>query len=120
MVTASRLVLMLVLCLGILLPKVSAAITLALPGLFRTIVICTGDSLQTITLGPDGSPVEMSQGDDQHCTLMADPADQRPADGFWQALARSHRVLLPAALPTLPDWRHAHSMPTRAPPVLTV
>lgn len=120
MVTASRLVLMLVLCLGILLPKVSAVVTLALPGLFQTIVICTGDSLQTITLGPDGSPVEMTQGDDPHCTLLADLAGQSPADGFWRVLARSHRVLLPVILRPLPDRRHAHSMPTRAPPVLTV
>ncbi|MCI2400528.1 hypothetical protein [Aliiroseovarius subalbicans] len=65
----SRLILTLLLCLGILLPKVGTALAMALPGGIQTIVICTDDGMTTIQLGPDGAPLSETQVTEEPCTL---------------------------------------------------
>jgi hypothetical protein len=53
--------------LGLLLPRMSAAVATMAPGVV-TLVICTGDGLRTIRIDPDGTPVEVSDHPD-HCVL---------------------------------------------------
>jgi hypothetical protein len=53
--------------LGLLLPRIGAAVTLVAPGV-RTIVICTGEGLQTIRIDADGTPVQGVDHAD-HCVL---------------------------------------------------
>lgn len=65
--TAVRGVLVLLAMLGILMPKVSAAVATLAPSV-ETVVICTGDGLRTIRIDPDGSPVPISHHAD-HCLL---------------------------------------------------
>lgn len=65
---APRLILLFGLLTGFLLPQVSAGLV----GLglvpTQTIVICTGNSIETITIDADGNPVKVSEKS-QHCTL---------------------------------------------------
>ena len=111
-----RLGLVLLIALGVVLPRGSAVLAGVIgmgPGL---IVVCTPSGLITIRLGADGTPVD-TQGDPQHCALVhagdtaAKAAPLLPvAQGYgafteWQAATDS---------PAIP--RHAPNRP-RAPPV---
>jgi len=53
--------------LGLLMPRVSAAVALVMPG-SQSVVICTGDGMQTIVIDADGTPVPVSHRAD-HCLL---------------------------------------------------
>ena len=57
---------------GLLLPRMLAVLVEIVPGMMTT-VICTGDALIVVTLGPDGQPVELPEEVDTHC-VMADGA----------------------------------------------
>lgn len=58
--------------LGLVAPRISAAVALAAPGM-QTIVICTGDGLQTIRIGEDGKPVPVA--DHPHDCVLSHAAD---------------------------------------------
>lgn len=49
------------LILGILLPKIGTAVSLALASSGQSIVICTGDGLQQITIDENGNPVSSGE-----------------------------------------------------------
>ncbi|WP_321336212.1 DUF2946 family protein [uncultured Cohaesibacter sp.] len=65
---APRLILIFGLLMGFLIPQVSAGLVglgLVQP---QTIVICTGSSIETITIDADGNPVKATEKS-QHCTI---------------------------------------------------
>ncbi len=70
---------------GMMLPKMSAALVTLLPNV-QTVVICTGDELLTIVLGPDGTPIEIKDTETMDCTLTdtGDPT-VKPVP-FWVSL----------------------------------
>ncbi|MHC0053851.1 hypothetical protein [Actibacterium sp. D379-3] len=109
------------LCLGLIWPKASAVVSLLLPGTVQTIVICTGDGLVTVTIGPDGAPVRTGETEEAPCTIgTAVTADAAPLS-FWQALARDHalrRPLYARIARSLPPY--ARRRPARAPPLVAV
>ncbi|WP_411836934.1 hypothetical protein [Paracoccus sp. ME4] len=87
MLTVLRLVLLLGVILGVVLPKSSAA--LAQLGLVddRVVVICTGHGMQTITLSDDDRPLP-PQVHDAPCLLVAPSDGAAPvAPPVWVALA---------------------------------
>lgn len=79
-------------------PRLSAALGTAFGGTY-TIVICTGTTLETITLDADGNPVERQEHSDQPCTLHALGAVEASAPALWQRLARSYAALPFVAAP---------------------
>ena len=105
---------------GLLLPKASAVLAAMLPGAFQTIVICTGTGLQTITLAPDGTPVETTDQAPENCTLFKASLSAPLPEPFWQALARAYGIQLPRALQTQPEKDFARRRLARAPPFQTV
>ncbi|MEM8655624.1 MAG: hypothetical protein AAGF36_12855 [Pseudomonadota bacterium] len=56
-----RSALILLLCVGLLLPKATATLAILLPGSFSTIVICTGSEVITISLDQHGEPVDQAE-----------------------------------------------------------
>lgn len=55
--------------LGLLLPRISAAVALATPGA-DLVVICTGHGLQTLRLDPDGAPLPVGETRSDLCLLV--------------------------------------------------
>lgn len=83
--SALRALLVLVLVSGLLVPRVGAAFVAVAPGV-RTVVICTGDALVTITLDASGAPVELDRGEPAPCIAAAPPPeDEAPSE--WRRLA---------------------------------
>lgn len=72
LVRVARSLLIVLTILGILMPRISAAIAFAASGV-ETVVICTGDGLRTIRIDADGNPVPVTEHPD-HC-LFAHVAD---------------------------------------------
>ncbi|MDF3420392.1 hypothetical protein HKX54_07645 [Sulfitobacter sp. M57] len=114
-----KIFLALLLALGILLPKASAALALILPTYGSTITICTPDGIRTVTLDASGTPVGETDAQTAPC-LMAHATLVRPATlPDWHRLAR--QIECPTALKTQ-TVRAAQTAglppPCRAPPFL--
>lgn len=108
---------LLVLCLvaGILLPRAGAILTELIPGIDR-MVICTGTEMITLTIGPDGEPIQEIDSATPHC-VMADGADHIASPlPYWQALTLSDAPT-PAYLhdPLADLTPLSHLRPVRAP-----
>ncbi|MEM7720271.1 MAG: hypothetical protein AAF222_13820 [Pseudomonadota bacterium] len=74
---------------ALLLPKLSVILLEFNPNI-QTVVICTGTEMVTITVGPDGEPIHVDDGEDAPCVLTEDKALSVPSDPDWVALARSY------------------------------
>ncbi|SMX32594.1 hypothetical protein COL8621_00855 [Actibacterium lipolyticum] len=120
MTMAVRALIFAMLFAALLLPKASAVLAAMIPGAFQTIVICTGAGLQTITLGPDGAPIETTDQAPENCTLFKASLTPALPDQFWQALAHASGIQLPRSLPTQPEKDFARRRLARAPPFQTV
>lgn len=71
---------------GLLLPRMTAVLAELLPGV-QTMVICTGTELITLTIGPDGTPIEADDtGALPHCTLADLVEPSGPVLPAWVAL----------------------------------
>ncbi len=83
---------LLVLCLtlGLIWPKVSAAVVTFLPGV-QSYVICTGQEMVTILVDSAGSPIEQSAGESAPCLSADVPPVTVAAPTLWRQLARDHR-----------------------------
>jgi len=76
---------------ALLLPKLGAILLDLHPGVEMT-VICTGTSMVTLRIGPDGTPIEVDYEEDAPC-VMADPSDLERVDiPDWVYLARSYQT----------------------------
>ncbi|WP_224825558.1 hypothetical protein [Cognatishimia sp. MH4019] len=83
---------LLVLCLtlGLIWPKVSAAVVGFLPGV-QSYVICTGADMVTILVDAEGNPIEQVATDSAPCLSADVPPVALRAPQFWQQLARDHQ-----------------------------
>lgn len=109
------------LSLAILLPKLGTALAMALPGGVEVIVICTGDGIQTLRLGPDGQPLSEDTTDEAPCTLGNLLVAEAQMPDHWQVLARRFDVAQALRARAVPLRAfYARRKPARAPPVLTV
>lgn len=116
MLSCLRLILLLGVILGVVLPKTSAALVGA--GMIQTnvVVICTGHGLQEILLDADGRPTEAPQViKDAPCLLVhALDGVVPPRVPAWVALARQAGPL--NAPLVLREKTHLQSGFARAPP----
>ncbi|GIT90569.1 hypothetical protein JANAI62_10240 [Jannaschia pagri] len=102
----------------LLAPRMTAVAAEVMPNALRVIVICVGNTMQTIVIDAEGKPVEVSD-DASPCPLVADLAGPVQPVPFWQRLqlawqpdlTRPHRAAQPAPNLLRP--------PGRAPPVTT-
>ncbi|WP_308918200.1 hypothetical protein, partial [Jannaschia sp. LMIT008] len=65
-----RALIVLAVVLGTLLPRAGAALAEVVPGVER-IVICEGDRLAIVVLGPDGGRIDTDLPDLPHCVGVA-------------------------------------------------
>ncbi len=112
-----RLLLVLGVLTGIVLPKSSAA--LAQLGLIsgQVLVICTGTGLETIVLGEDGDPVETRHS--AHPCLLVHATDT--STPVLPPLVRAHFASLtfqPVGSAEAPGFPHRHDARPRAPPLI--
>lgn len=99
-------------------PRLSAAVGTAFGGTY-TVVICTGTTLETITLDADGNPVERQEHSDQPCALHALGAVEASAPALWQRLARSYAALPFVATPPVRGAQlFLRNPPAQGPPVI--
>lgn len=100
------------------LPRVSAVLVELIPGI-DTVVICTGSEYVTITIGPDGEPLDVDESSDNRCTLSDMAGIGLRPQTFWQRLATSFdKAFSVAENQRLADLHLTFQQPSRAPPAL--
>lgn len=112
-----RCVTVFILVFGLVAPKAGAVVLQWLPGM-QAAVICTGQGMITLVLGPDGQPVTLEDGASDICLgtkAVNGPDAPVPA---WHRLARSYEI----AFSSIPNQRvqtppALRQRPSRAPPV---
>ncbi|TFL18105.1 hypothetical protein [Jannaschia formosa] len=111
-----RLLLVLLVALGLLLPRTGAVLA-ELAG-FESVVICRGADLATVTIAPDGTPVEVEIEGHGPCLAAATPAPLALPAATWSALAADYKLRLPdpQSAPRARPW--SGPPPDRAPPLL--
>ena len=106
------------LIMALALPRVSAVLVEFIPGI-DTVVICTGSEYVTITLGPDGKPLDVDESSDNRCTLSEMAGIGLRPQTFWQRLATSFdKAFSVAENQRLADLNLTFQQPSRAPPAL--
>ncbi|PRY94770.1 hypothetical protein BCF33_0368 [Hasllibacter halocynthiae] len=110
-----RLILSLAVLLGLLAPKMGAALAGLAPGVER-VVICAGDGMRVIHLR-GGVPVEVDLPELARCAPAAPPPPPAAAPDAWRALAAVFALALPPppALPARATWRGPP--PSHGPPL---
>lgn len=114
-----NLILAMFLVFGILAPKISPVISMVFGSDTRTIVICTGDGLQKITLDENGDPVSEGEVISDLCLQVS--SAEINLTPFWQisraiyAFTSSH-ILAPQHFHTI--HANARISPVRAPPAV--
>lgn len=102
---------------GLLLPRMSAVLIEVVPGMITT-VICTGDALIVVTLGPDGQPVELPEEIDTHCVMADGATSLANVAPDYRRLERHYSFGFKSKThDTAGLDRLARQAPSRAPPV---
>jgi hypothetical protein len=83
-----RVLLVLTLATGLLIPRMGAVLAEAAG--FERAVICVGDTLVTVTLGADGAPVDIVEGDVHPCLAAVPAALPDAPDGAPISVAFRH------------------------------
>lgn len=73
---------------ALLLPKLSAILLDFNPNV-QTVVICTGTEMITLTVGADGKPIHVDDGEEAPCVITEEELVTAPSDPDWVALTRS-------------------------------
>ncbi|CTQ50520.1 hypothetical protein [Jannaschia donghaensis] len=110
-----RLLLILLLSIGMLLPRASAVLA-QVAGL-ESVVICRGAELVTITFAADGTPVKTEIEEHGPCLASATPNSSAPPTPAWTRLVHTP---IPAPACCTAPCNPAHwdgPPPERAPPV---
>ncbi|MEJ6404335.1 hypothetical protein [Yoonia sp. 2307UL14-13] len=112
-------VLVLLLIAGLLIPRMSAVIADVIPSI-QTMVICTGEGLITLTIGPEGEPIEVVENQQHPCVMSEGVTFATVAIPFWQKLAADyfHAFAIRENTRILDDHLIRLAL-TRAPPVVT-
>ena len=118
---AGRSFLALLLCLGLLLPKVGTALSLLVPGAAQTIVICSVNGLTTIQLGPDGAPVSESEITEEPCMMGNALIVEAQLHVFWLTLSYDFNTTVALHSQSHPTLTlYDRRKPARGPPFLIV
>lgn len=91
----ARFGLILCLCFGVLLPRVSGAVLSLVPGVSMA-VICTGTQMTVLHIGADGQPIEQVLDEPHQCLRAAAVPQMAPLCQPEHRLILSHALLLPA------------------------
>ncbi|MEM1066566.1 MAG: hypothetical protein AAGJ74_13785 [Pseudomonadota bacterium] len=111
-----RLCVILQLTFGLLVPKMGAVIAGLVPGVTQ-VVICTGSEMITLTLGPDGAPIETEELRAEPCVMVTEAAAESPAPALWRALDSDHADAFSAiAAPERPPRPYIVKWPSQGPP----
>ncbi len=114
-----RCALVVAVAIGLLLPRMSAVLAEVLPGV-QTVVICTGYEITTLTLGPDGNPIETDAIATPHCTLGDVVETMETPTPDWVALVAPDTIHPPILLHLEADQdRLSQLRLSRAPPRLS-
>lgn len=101
---------------GLLVPKMGAVIAGLMPGVTQ-VVICTGAEMITLTLAPDGTPIDTGELHAEPCVMASEAVAEGPPPALWRALARDHADAFTAiAAPGTPPELFAVKRPSQAPP----
>lgn len=106
------------LIIALIMPRISAVVVEFIPGV-QSMIVCTGDAFVTITLGPNGEPLEVEESADNTCTLSDTAEFTAPITPHWHELARSY--LRPFSVQEHSQTARdtlARLEPSRAPPAL--
>ncbi|GFE64890.1 hypothetical protein [Litoreibacter roseus] len=102
--------------LGLLAPKMTAALAEVIPGV-QTFVICTGSEIVRVTLSADGEPIEEPVITTDHCVLGDLAAHTPDYTAHWHALARDYQFRFSVRLHPAPNGDlFAIKWPSQAPP----
>lgn len=114
----ARFALVMAVVCAVLLPKVAAVALDIMPSV-QSVVICVGDRLVTIRIGPDGQPVEVPEGEKTPC-VMSDAVVALPSVAPpWVGMARSYAHAFVIRLNPGPENARLRAhVPPRAPPVV--
>ncbi|MEL6645900.1 MAG: hypothetical protein AAFQ79_18360 [Pseudomonadota bacterium] len=111
-----RIGLVIALTTGLILPKMGGVLAGFVPGVMQ-VVICTGTEMVTVTLGPDGQPIETEVIEGEPCVMTAAALPADTALPLWHRLARDHRDAFSAVvLDRAPPRLFAVKWPSQAPP----
>ncbi|MEM9584625.1 MAG: hypothetical protein AAGA08_16060 [Pseudomonadota bacterium] len=109
-------ILILLVCFGLLLPKLGAMLFEIVPGLTQA-VICVGSQVVVLTLNEDGEPVDVPEPLVEHCALGDVVASSAAPNPFWVTLARSFQSLFVEITDRGADAYHFARVPlAQAPP----
>ncbi len=113
----SKYLLLIALVMGILAPKMTAAVAEIFPGYF-SMVICTGDELITLQIGPDGIPVETPISSVDTCAAADIPILLLGIPDAWVGFARTYTTRF-VEIAYVPFSANVSSLkdPSRAPPI---
>ena len=74
---------------ALLLPKLAVVLLEFNPNI-QTVVICTGTEMVTLTVGPDGEPLQIGDGEEAPCVTTEDDFLAVWTDPKWVTLARDY------------------------------
>jgi|GEM_PF-3092366 len=105
------------LIVALTLPRISAVLVEFIPGV-DTVIICTGSEYISVTLGPNGEPLDTEELGETHCTLSEiAELDQAPLP-YWHQLATSYQLIFSIKEnQRLSSQKLLVHAPTRAPPM---
>lgn len=114
----TRYLLTLLLVLGLIAPKLSAAVAMALPGA-QIAVICTGDAMVTLVIGADGKPIQTELEDAGPCAFGNQILTADPVVPQWQHIARQYAHVFAIKLHPAPAGKpYQRRRPAHGPPVM--
>lgn len=116
---AHNFLLTMLLVFGILGPKIATVVSLSIAQPGQTIVICTGDGLQEITLDNDGKPVSSGKVLSDLCVQAN--TDRVDYAAIWNITRINRLIIATLVLPeqSTPVFdRITRLTPVRAPPVI--
>lgn len=76
---------------AMILPKVAGVLLEWHPNI-QTVVICTGTDMVTLTIGPNGKPIEVESEEDAPCVMTEETVIEVDVRTAWIALARDYRA----------------------------
>ena len=109
-----RLLILPLLLAALLLPQLSAAFASAVGGTL-TVVLCTGEGLRTVVMGPDGQPAE-DTGGEYPCALVQAADLSAPVPSLAPGEAWAPQVWRAPLGTGLVDLAARKTNPARAPP----
>lgn len=110
-----RALMMLCLCAGLILPRISGVLLDLVPGV-SAVVICTGDQMVVLHLDAQGQPVQVAQSEPDTCLTTADPAVGLVTMGAAHIARFTMYLALPVQVFGLADLARIRLLPVKTGP----